>query len=244
MLLALGATLSCSPKPPAANAPEEPLVLGASPPEENTARPGSNTPLDALKPCSEDNPEGCTAGPSGRAKLDVNQRYSIAPSSDDPVLGSPDAKVTLVVFSDFECPYCSRLEPVLNSLRTRFGERLRIVWKDLPLQRHRFALSAAVLAREAYDKYGNERFWTVHDELFIHQRQLSDAWLGDFAKTHGLAWPPDARYVPRIQENVQLADHLAINATPTVFVNGRPVVGARDEGAYSDLIVEELDHAR
>lgn len=235
--------MACTPQPGPANVPEKPIELRASPSEGNSAKPVAGAPSDAFKPCSEDHPDGCTAGPANATKLDVNKRYSITIKADDPVLGPPHSLVTLVVFSDFECPFCGRLEPVLTALRARFGDRVRVVWKDLPLQMHRFALSAAVLAREAFVKYGNDRFWAVHDELFTHQHQLSDDWLEAFAATQSLTWPPDARYVPRINENVQLADQLSINATPTVFVNGRPVIGAQDEGAYADLIVEELDHA-
>jgi protein-disulfide isomerase len=216
-------------------------VVGAQAPEPPTSPPTNS--LGALTPCSEENPSGCTAGPTQLKRLDVNKRYSVDVSPDDPVLGNPEARVTLVVFSDFECPFCGQLEPVLSKLRGRFGAQVRIVWKDLPLANHAFALPAAVLAREAYVKFGGERFWKIHDELFVNQRLLSDDWLAHFAEAQELTWPPDARFVPRIDQSVHLADKLAINATPTVFINGRPVVGAQEEGVYADLIVEEIEHA-
>jgi protein-disulfide isomerase len=247
----LGASLliaACA-TPPPAGSPNDAIVLGSETATTvGATRQGATEPTggvlpNALTPCSEENPTGCTAGPPKPTKLDAAKRYSVAINTDDPILGNPTAAVKMVVFSDFECPYCARLELVLAKVRARFGERVCLVWKDLPLPNHTFALSAAVLAREAFARFGGARFWTVHDELFMHQSKLSDEWLADFARQQSLTWPPDARYVPRIQADVHLADQLAINATPTVFINGRPVVGARDEGAYADLIVEELEHA-
>ncbi len=232
--------LRCATPLPAPETSSEAIELGAA--DEEAPRPASD-PATAkrFEPCSDENPSGCTAGPA-LAKLDVNKRYSVTLNADDPTLGNNDAPVTLVVFSDFQCPFCGQLEGVLAQLRTRFGTQVRFVWKDLPLTNHAFALSAAVLAREAYVTFGAPRFWLVHDELFVHQNQLSDAWLSEFAKAQALTWPPDARYVPRIQQNVQLADQLAINATPTVFINGRPVIGSQDEAAYADVIIDELEH--
>lgn len=159
---------------------------------------------------------------------------------DDPSVGPVDAPVTAVVFSDFQCPFCGQLEPVLAELRTRFPKELRMVWKDLPLSIHPFATPAAVLSREAYVKYGNERFWHVHDELFVHQSSFSEAWFAGFAKAEQLTWPADETYASRVQQNVSQADELSIGATPTVFINGRPVVGAEHISVYADLINEEL----
>lgn len=241
-LTAAALAFSCTAPVTPTTTPNEVIVVGTEETQDSEEL-RQQTPTVHSKPCTEDNPSGCTSGPT-RSKLDSNKRYPITVNPDDPSLGPGDAPVTLVVFSDFECPFCGQLETVLRQLRSRFGHEVRVVWKDLPLPRHSFALSAAVLAREAYAKFGVERFWFVHDELFIHQTQLSDAWLAEFAKTSELTWPPDARYVPRINQDVQLADQLGINATPTVFVNGRPVVGVQAEGVYADLVRDELDHAQ
>jgi protein-disulfide isomerase len=159
---------------------------------------------------------------------------------DDPSLGVPDASITLVVFSDYQCPFCSRLEPVLAELRSRFPKQLRVIWKDLPLSVHEFAMPAALLAREAFIKYGNERFWHVHNELFLHQSEFDDAWFAAFAKAERLTWPADVTYQPRVEQSVAEADELSIAATPTLFINGRPVVGAEHISVYTDLINEEL----
>jgi protein-disulfide isomerase len=173
-------------------------------------------------------------------KLEKGRRYTVEVAPDDPSLGPSSAPVTLVVFSDYQCPFCARLEPVLTALRERFPEHLRIVWKDLPLVFHEYALPAAILGREAFTKYGNDGFWRVHAELFIHQRSFSDEWFSDFARAEKLTWPPDASYQSRIGASLEQADSLGVAATPTAFVNGRPVEGAQHVSVYADLINEEL----
>jgi hypothetical protein len=193
-----------------------------------------------LTPCSEDNPGGCRAPTPPRDELDRKRRYSVEIRVDDPSLGAADASVTLVVFSDYQCPFCSRLEPVLAELRSRFPKQLRVIWKDLPLSVHQFAMPAALLAREAFIKYGNERFWHVHSELFLHQSEFDDAWFAAFAKAERLTWPADVSYQPRVEQSVAQADELSVAATPTLFINGRPIVGAEHISVYTDLVNEEL----
>lgn len=237
-LLLIGA---CAPSPGAAPA-AAPLEL-ASPtaPAEPPATDDGETRLpSAFQPCTEEDPSGCKAPQARRDALEADKRYEVAVRVDDPALGPADARVTLVVFSDYQCPFCAQLEPVLDDLQTRFAKEIRIVWKDLPLSVHEFALPAALLSREAFIEYGNERFWHVHRELFLHQTSFSDGWFAEFAKNEKLTWPADFTYQARVQQNVDQADVLSIVATPTVFVNGRPVVGARHVSVYVDLINEEL----
>lgn len=232
-----------APHPPAATAEIElaPAPGSAQLGPEASERETSTQPLPPeLRPCSEDNPGGCKAPKAPRQKLDPSQRYSVTVRVDDPALGPIDAPITLVVFSDFQCPFCSQLEPVVAELRKRFPSQLKVVWKDLPLSIHSFAVPAALLSREAYIKYGNERFWHVHDELFAHQTAFGDAWFSAFAAAEQLSWPPSETYLARIEQSVQQADELSIGATPTVFINGRPVVGAEHVSVYADLVNAEL----
>lgn len=244
-LLPMFTLIACTASPLPAAKPELMLVPHPSPmgpaPEANDERETSPPALPPeLRPCSDANPGGCRAPKPQRAKLDTNQRYAVAVRVDDPSLGPAEAPVTLVVFSDFQCPFCSQLEPVLTELRKRFPSQVKIVWKDLPLSIHAFATPAAMLSREAYIKHGNERFWHVHDELFAHQSVFDDQWFAAFAKAEQLTWPPSQIYLPRVEQSVQQADELSIGATPTVFVNGRPVVGAEHVSVYTDLINAEL----
>ena len=239
LLVSLGCAASAPPasQPELELAPADAAAIPEPAPEGETTR-GPLPP--ELRPCSEDNPGGCKAAKRPRAKLDPSQRYPVAVRVDDPRLAVADAKVSLVVFSDFQCPFCGQLEPVLAELRRRYPTQLEVVWKDLPLSIHAYATPAALLAREAYVKYGNERFWHVHDELFVHQQSFDETWFAEFAKAEQLSWPPDETYLARIEQSVQQADALSIGATPTVFINGRPVVGAEHVSVYADLINEEL----
>lgn len=242
--LIIGTTVACA--PPAHQPASSPSTTSEnanlanhdstpeSPPSETPARP-------EFTPCSEDSPSGCKAAAPRRVKLDPGLRYTVEVHSDDPSLGPASAPVTLVVFSDYQCPFCARLEPVLTELRARFPEHLRIVWKDLPLVFHEYALPAAVLGREAFTKYGNDGFWRVHAELFIHQRSFTDEWFSDFARSEKLTWPPVASHQARINTSLEQAESLGVAATPTVFVNGRPVEGAQHISVYTDLINEELE---
>src|SRR5690606_5965592 len=109
--------------------------------------PAGPTPPARLQHCPKDAP-GCHAPDEARSRaeplpLDPNARYAVTLSPRDPVRGPALAPVTLVVFSDFQCPFCKQLAFTLAQLQLRYSEQLRIVWKDLPLAHHEFALPAA-----------------------------------------------------------------------------------------------------
>lgn len=168
----------------------------------------------------------------------------------DPVLGPPDALVTLIAFSDFQCPYCKRVEATLSELAKRYAKDLRIVWKDNPLPFHDRALPAALLGRFAYDKSGNHAFWKVHDALFANQPALSDDDLREVAERSGLPWKQAEaaltarKGLPKIEESQQLADDFAANGTPHFFINGRRLAGAQRIESFAALIDEQLARAR
>ena len=93
-------------------------------------------------------------------------------SSDDPMRGSRTAPITIVVFSDFQCPFCSRLGPTLDSVRTKYGADVRVVWKNDPLPFHTNAKPAAEAARGVFLLGGDAAFWRFHDEAFKNQSSL------------------------------------------------------------------------
>ncbi len=159
--------------------------------------------------------------PGAPVKVDVR--------ADDPALGSAKAPVTLVVFSDFQCPFCSRLEPTLKQVEQAYGAKVRLVWKHQPLPMHPNAMPAA-LAAEAAREQG--KFWPMHDKLFESQQQLSDATYERIATEVGLdvaRWRSayaSAKYRARVEEDMRQAAQLGIDGTPTMVVNGEKVVGA------------------
>jgi protein-disulfide isomerase len=148
---------------------------------------------------------------------------------DDPVRGSPQAPVTVVVFSDFQCPFCARVSPTLDEVERAYGEKVRIVWKHQPLSFHQNALPAAEAAEAAREQ---GKFWQMHDRLFQSQRELSPAAYERFAKELGLDVRRfqeslrSGRARARIAEDQQLASRVGADATPTLFVNGERVEGA------------------
>ncbi len=172
--------------------------------------------------------------------LDPAKRYVVGISADDPRKGPPTAPVTLVVFSDFQCPFCKRFSVVLAELSLRYPNELQVVWKDLPLMGHEFALPAALLAREAYAKGGSRRFWQVHDTLFIRQDELNSEMLADVAKRFELSWPPLEQHQAQIDETFEQVLNLNVRSTPTAFINGRPLIGVKPIEEYERLIDDEL----
>jgi protein-disulfide isomerase len=156
----------------------------------------------------------------------------------DPTRGPSGAPVTIVVFSDFQCPFCAGLEPTLQEVQERYPTSVRVVWKDHPLVMHAWAMPAALLAREAYDKGGNDSFWPVHDRIFAEQEDLSPTGLEQLAHELGLSWPP--RGSAAIDQSIEQARVLGVRSTPTSFVNGRAVVGDQPVEAFTAVIDDEL----
>ena len=90
-------------------------------------------------------------------------------SAGHPFTGGKDATVTIVEFSDFQCPYCRAAEPALKQVRTKYGDKIKLVYMDFPLGMHPHAMDAAVAGRCAADQ---EKFWEFHDAMFADQSKL------------------------------------------------------------------------
>ncbi len=154
---------------------------------------------------------------------------------DAPSLGNPNAPVTLVEFSDFECPVCRSLHDVLRGLLPNYPH-VRVVFKDFPLETlHPWARTAALAGRCAYQQ-DPAAFWKMYDSIYDNQEIISaeNAWvkMGDYAGQAGLnadtfracmASPEAGAAVDASRANGQ---ELQVNSTPTIFVNGRRIVGA------------------
>ena len=108
-------------------------------------------------------------------------------SSKDPMWGNRAAPVTVVVFSDFQCPFCSRVEPTLEQVRTTYGpDKVRMVWKNEPLPFHPNAKPAAEAAQGVFALAGNDAFWKFHDTAFKNQSALSEDSYEKWAKDAGV----------------------------------------------------------
>jgi protein-disulfide isomerase len=182
------------------------------------------------------------------AKEDTTTVFKV-PVGSAPARGPATAKVTIVEFADFQCPFCKRVEDTLAKVRSTYGDRVRIVWRDEPLPFHPRALPAAELAREARAQKGQATFWAVHDALFASQPRLEDTDLEAIARGAGLdvAMVTDAiaknKHKIAIDQDVGLADDLQASGTPHFFVNGRRLVGAQPFEKFEAIIDEELSHA-
>jgi protein-disulfide isomerase len=183
------------------------------------------------------------AGPAVTMLLDA-PRQEIALSESDPMIGNPDAPITIVEFSDFQCPFCAAAMPTLKQLREDYGDQVRLVWKDFPLtQIHPDAYRAAQAGRCALEQ---GEFWEMHDVLFANQQALDDASLKLHAASLGLdtaafdACFDSARYEPDVQAGMNMGTLLGVSATPTVFINGRAISGAQPYDVFARIIDEEL----
>ncbi len=165
---------------------------------------------------------------------------------DDPIEGAQVAPVTIVLFSDFQCPFCGKVEPTLKQVEAAYPGKVRIAWKHQPLPFHPNALPAAKAAEAAR---AQGRFWPMHEKLFANQQRLSDAAYPGYAKELGLDMARFQRDAAaeatgkRIAEDQQLASTVGATGTPTLFVNCRKVVGAKPFESIKPIIDEELKKA-
>ena len=175
----------------------------------------------------------------------------VVPVGGSPVRGKNDALVTVVEFSDFQCPYCKRVETTLTTFRGMYGDDLRIVWKNVPLAFHPHAQPAAEVALEARAERGDATFWAVHDDIYAASPMgIDDASLARIASAHGVSSTSASsaittdRYKAMIDADKALASRVGANGTPTFFVNGRILVGAQPLEKFQALIDQELKAAK
>jgi protein-disulfide isomerase len=190
--------------------------------------------------------EAADAKPAAPAGPDPADELFV-PVGDSPVKGDAAAPVTLVVFSEFQCPFCSRVEGTLKELQTKYGKDLRIVWKDNPLPFHDKAEPAA---RAGIAAHAQGKFWEFHDKLFANQQALGLEELKGYAKELGLNMAkfeadmnaPTA--AASIKEDQALATRLAARGTPHFFINGFRLRGAQPAPKFIEIIDRELARAK
>jgi len=189
--------------------------------------------------------------PSARpGQPDPNAVYKVPLKGDEPQRGSSDALVTIVEFSDFQCPFCGRVEPTLKQVEDKYGKDVRVIWMNNPLPFHPNAKPAANAGMEAYAEKGNKGFWAMHDKMFANQKALSADNLEKWAKELGLNAAKvktaiaEDKYAKKIQAQQALASSLGARGTPAFFINGRNLRGAQPLSAFTALIDEELAKAK
>lgn len=179
------------------------------------------------------------------------ERFEVAyiPVGESPVKGASaeDARVTVVVFSDFECGYCQRARRTWDALVERYGEQgLRLVYKHYPLPSHAragHAAAASVVVEDGGD------FWAMHDLLFEADGDLSDARLEAMAEQAGYEGDDlyekmrSAEVTARVQADVETGYNAGVQGTPTFFINGIKLAGAWEVEELSPLIEDQLELA-
>jgi protein-disulfide isomerase len=170
-----------------------------------------------------------------------------APVGDSPAKGPKDAWVTIVEWSDFQCPFCSRVTETLSQIEKTYGNDVRLVFKTNPLPFHNRALPAANAALCANEQ---GKFWPMHDVLFKNQQALEDNNLEQYAKDAGLnvgRWKQcyaDKKFENKIKDEQNVGNTLGARGTPAFFINGRFLSGAQPFPAFQQLIDEELKKAK
>ncbi len=160
-----------------------------------------------------------------------------------PSIGPADAKVTIIEFTDYQCPFCHRAQQTVEKLLDRYQGKVRLVYRDLPLDMHTRAFAAARATRCANEQ---DRFWDLHQNLLEHPGNFSDDDFKQRAEELGLdgerfaACLGSPRHDPAIQASVDEAVRVGIRATPTFLINGRMLSGARPFDDFADVIEEEL----
>jgi protein-disulfide isomerase len=163
--------------------------------------------------------------------------------SHSPSKGPAGAPITIVEFSEFQCPFCARVGPTLKQIEKEYGDKVKVVFMHQPLSFHNFAQVAAEASMAAHEQ---GKFWEMHDKLFANQRALSRPDLEKYAQELGLdlAKFKDAldkgRFKDAVKKDQEIAEKLGVRGTPAFFINGRKLVGAQPFDQFKRVIDAEL----
>jgi protein-disulfide isomerase len=158
-----------------------------------------------------------------RPAIDYNKVHNL-PIGSSAVRGNREASVTIVEFSDFQCPYCARLDPTLKKVLKAYPNDVKLVYKDFPLSFHQNARNAAKAARAAGEQ---GKYWEMHDLIFENFSKLNDAIYKDFATRLNLdinkftADFNSNKYDALIQQDINLGRKAGVTGTPTLYMNGK-----------------------
>jgi len=163
--------------------------------------------------------------------------------------GNPQAKATMVEFSDYQCPFCARYATTtLKQIMETYGDKIYYVWHDFPLAFHQNASAAAIAARCAGEQ---GKYWEMHDELFANQSTWAESkdsqvQFSEYAGKVGLdttafaACVKDKDFKTEISQDQKLASQVGVNATPTFFINGQKISGAMPFETFKEVIDQAL----
>jgi protein-disulfide isomerase len=183
------------------------------------------------------------AGDEERAPAQVDADSLVV--ANDPKRGPADATVTIVEFSDYECPFCERfVKETMPQLLEQYGDKVQFVFKDFPLPMHPNAPKGSEAAHCAGDQ---GKYWEYHDKLFDNRRQMGIPDLKRYAQELNLDTSDfnqcleGGKYTQKVRDNLQQGRKVQVNGTPTFFINGQRLVGAQPFEAFKEVIDAELN---
>jgi protein-disulfide isomerase len=186
-------------------------------------------------------PSSGGSGDSEPARHSSSQNSQV--TADHPQLGGDNASITIVEYSDFQCPYCRQAESSLRQVLKKYGDRVRLVYMDFPLSFHQHAMEAAMAARCA-DEQG--QFWAYHDALFENPSGLSTPALKTAAAQLGLdrasfdACLDEHKYKSAVVADRTQGEMAGASGTPYFIVGGHSMSGAQPPSAFESVIDQEL----
>jgi protein-disulfide isomerase len=160
-----------------------------------------------------------------------------------PARGPAGAPVTIVEFSDFQCPFCARLIPTVEQVLAKYGDKVRLVFRQFPLTFHAHARKAAEASLCAHEQDG---FWALHDAMFQNQAQLAEAELKTKAAALGMnaeafaACLDSGKYAGQVDEDLAAGGAAGVSGTPALFINGRFISGAVPLEDITSVVDDEL----
>ncbi len=161
-----------------------------------------------------------------------------------PSKGPAKAPVTIVEFSDFHCPFCRRVLPTLAQLESQYGEKIKLVFRDFPIDNLHPEASKAHEAARCANEQG--KFWAYHDKLFASPPKSSPEIFKGFAKDLGLnatafeVCLSSGKYQAAVKKDIEEGNRLGVTGTPAFFINGRIISGAQPLEAFARVIDDEL----
>ena len=181
---------------------------------------------------------------AARAEMEADNKVWDIPDEDSPVFGNTtNPKLTIVEFTEFQCPYCSRIAPVMQDLNKKYPDKIKFVYKHFPLSFHSNAKAAAA-ASIAAQKQG--KFWEYRYALASHSRELGDSIYVAVAKDVGLNIDQfkkemvlDSAMSARIDKDFQLGVKVGVQGTPNFYINGK-----RQDRFSPDLVEKMLKEAK
>jgi protein-disulfide isomerase len=181
------------------------------------------------------------AAPAGGAK-------KVVPLPHDLRRGAKATKVTIVEFSDFQCPFCKRSEPTVKQVLDKYGKDVALVWMNQPLPFHNHAMDAAT-AFQAAARQGADKAWALHDKMYENNTALERADIEKYATGVGLNmarfkkdWD-DPKIKGEVEADSKIGTSVGANGTPTFYINGQELVGAQEASAFEKIIDDQIKKA-